>query len=144
MDKPSSLKRLIPLLLLFAAAPLAAMAGEAQYQQTKSLPVHESMAKVSNSIWETCKTYLFTQGRFLAILWVLIAACMVYYFMGLSHESFGKVLVILLCLDPGHPGVLRRGVVRHSHQHDRQLPHRLLGAARQSLGHALASRCAPA
>jgi K(+)-stimulated pyrophosphate-energized sodium pump len=71
--------------------------GLIQYAQTKALPVHDCMAKVSNSIWETCKTYLFTQGRFLAILWVLIAACMVYYFMGLSHESFGKVLVILLC-----------------------------------------------
>jgi len=54
--------------------------GWIQYQQTKSLPVHDSMAKVSNSIWETCKTYLFTQGKFLAILWILIAACMVYYF----------------------------------------------------------------
>jgi len=53
-----------------------------QYMQTKALPVHESMAKVSHTIWETCKTYLFTQGKFLAILWLLIAACMVYYFMG--------------------------------------------------------------
>ncbi len=76
---------------------IGAAFGLIQYAQTKALPVHECMAKVSNSIWETCKTYLFTQGRFLAILWVLIAACMVYYFMGLSHESFGKVLVILLC-----------------------------------------------
>ena len=45
------------------------------------------MAKVSNTIWETCKTYLFTQGKFLAILWVLIAACMIYYFMGLQHKA---------------------------------------------------------
>ena len=71
--------------------------GLVQYQQTKALPVHECMASVSNSIWETCKTYLFTQGRFLAILWVLIAACMVYYFVGLQHESIGKMTVILLC-----------------------------------------------
>ncbi|MGE3312884.1 MAG: sodium-translocating pyrophosphatase [Limisphaerales bacterium] len=71
--------------------------GLVQYSQTKALPVHESMATVSNSIWETCKTYLFTQGRFLAILWLLIAGCMVYYFLFLSHESFGRVLVILLC-----------------------------------------------
>ena len=52
---------------------------------------------VSNTIWETCKTYLFTQGKFLAILWVLIAACMVYYFMGLQHEALGKVIIVLLC-----------------------------------------------
>jgi K(+)-stimulated pyrophosphate-energized sodium pump len=64
--------------------------GLIQYAQTKALPVHECMAKVSNSIWETCKTYLFTQGRFLAILWVLIAACMVYYFMGLSMRASAR------------------------------------------------------
>ncbi len=75
---------------------IGAAFGLVQYQQTKALAVHESMAKVSNSIWETCKTYLWTQGRFLAILWVLIAACMVYYFMVLSHESIGRVVVILL------------------------------------------------
>jgi len=70
--------------------------GWVQYVQTRSLPVHSSMAAVSNTIWETCKTYLTTQGKFLGILWVLIAACMVYYFMVLQHNSFGHVLVILL------------------------------------------------
>src|SRR5580700_10655710 len=71
--------------------------GLVQYKQTKALPVHESMANVSNTIWETCKTYLFTQGKFLAILWLLIAACMVYYFLGLQHEAVGNVILILLC-----------------------------------------------
>ncbi len=71
--------------------------GLVQYKQTKALPVHASMAAVSNTIWETCKTYLFTQGRFLAILWLLIAACMGYYFMFLQHEGIGKVIIILLC-----------------------------------------------
>src|SRR5689334_23747425 len=70
--------------------------GLVQYQQTKALPVHSSMASVSNTIWETCKTYLFTQGKFLAILWLLIAACMVYYFGFLQHNSAGHVIVILL------------------------------------------------
>jgi K(+)-stimulated pyrophosphate-energized sodium pump len=54
------------------------------------------MAKVSHMIWETCKTYLFTQGKFLAILWLLIAACMVYYFKVLQGNSMGNVVVILL------------------------------------------------
>ena len=54
------------------------------------------MAKVSNMIWETCKTYLFTQGKFLAILWVLIACCMVYYFGALQGNSAAHVVVILL------------------------------------------------
>jgi K(+)-stimulated pyrophosphate-energized sodium pump len=65
--------------------------------QTKALPVHKSMADVSETIWETCKTYLFTQGKFLAILWVLIACCMVYYFFGLQHEPLGNVVIVLLC-----------------------------------------------
>ena len=73
-----------------------AIFGLVQYYQTKALPVHESMAQVSETIWETCKTYLFTQGKFLAILWLLIAACMLYYFLGLQGESIGKVVIILL------------------------------------------------
>jgi K(+)-stimulated pyrophosphate-energized sodium pump len=70
--------------------------GLIQYQQTKALPVHSSMRAVSNTIWETCKTYLFTQGKFLALLWGLIAACMIYYFGFLSHMGAGHVVVILL------------------------------------------------
>src|SRR6266436_5013145 len=70
--------------------------GLVQYKQTKALPVHPSMGNVSNTIWETCKTYLFTQGKFLAILWTLIAVCMVYYFMGLQHKGLGDVVMILL------------------------------------------------
>src|SRR5581483_6421298 len=76
---------------------IGAAFGLVQYMQTKALPVHESMANVSNTIWETCKTYLFTQGKFLAILWVLIASCMAYYFLGLQHEEFCKGFIILLC-----------------------------------------------
>src|SRR5262245_22643824 len=76
---------------------IGAVFGLVQYKQTKALPVHKSMGDVSNTIWETCKTYLITQGKFLAILWVLIAVCMVYYFLGLQREEFGKVLIILLC-----------------------------------------------
>ncbi len=70
--------------------------GGWQYVQTRSLPVHESMAAVSQIIWETCKTYLFQQGRFLAGLWVLIAACMVYYFGFLARLGTGHVIAILL------------------------------------------------
>jgi K(+)-stimulated pyrophosphate-energized sodium pump len=79
-----------------ALCVVGAIFGMVQYQQTKALPVHSSMKNVSNTIWETCKTYLFTQGKFLAILWALIAACMVYYFGVLSHLGAGHVIVILL------------------------------------------------
>jgi K(+)-stimulated pyrophosphate-energized sodium pump len=74
---------------------LGGLFGLLQYQQTKRLAVHESMARVSNTIWETCKTYLFTQGKFLAILWLLIAVCMIYYFGFLQHNTAFHVLVIL-------------------------------------------------
>ncbi len=76
---------------------IGALFGLVQYLQTRALPVHEVMSRVSHTIWETCKTYLIQQGKFLAILWLLIAACMIYYFIGLQHESFGKVLIILAC-----------------------------------------------
>jgi K(+)-stimulated pyrophosphate-energized sodium pump len=65
---------------------LGAAFGVLQYKQTKALPVHPRMSEVSNIIWETCKTYLFTQGKFLVVLWVLIAACMTYYFGFLSEH----------------------------------------------------------
>ncbi len=54
------------------------------------------MLEVSEIIWQTCKSYLAQQGKFLIILWVLIAICMVYYFMGLSHAPFGNMIIILL------------------------------------------------
>jgi K(+)-stimulated pyrophosphate-energized sodium pump len=70
--------------------------GWIQYIQTRNLPVHSSMSAVSNIIWETCKTYLGQQGKFLAVLWLLIAACMAYYFGSLSGQPAGNVVVILL------------------------------------------------
>ncbi|HRZ34980.1 MAG TPA: sodium-translocating pyrophosphatase [Candidatus Paceibacterota bacterium] len=86
---------------------LAAVFGIWQYNHTKALPVHDSMRKVSSLIWETCKSYLFQQGKFLAILWVLIGICIAYYFGFLTQHQdaagtvtkgmpFGKVVVILL------------------------------------------------
>ena len=74
---------------------IGAIFGLVQYRQTRALPVHKSMADVSQIIWETCKTYLFQQGKFLAILWVLIAACIFFYFKVLEEKTFGDVAVIL-------------------------------------------------
>ena len=68
-----------------------------QYHQTKALQVHPSMHTISDTIWETCKTYLLQQGKFLVILWVLIAACMFYYFLVLQQTPLGNLLIILLC-----------------------------------------------
>ena len=69
--------------------------GYIQYVQTKNLPAHSQMLSVSNTIWETCKTYVLQQGKFLVGLWILIALCIMYYFGGLSGMPAGNVIVIL-------------------------------------------------
>ena len=81
---------------LFVCAVGAAF-GLWEYTRTRALPVHKSMREVSHIIWETCKTYLWQQGKFLAAIWALIAVCMIYYFSGLQHKPFTEVLVILAC-----------------------------------------------
>ncbi|MBI4858758.1 MAG: sodium-translocating pyrophosphatase [Candidatus Riflebacteria bacterium] len=88
------------MMLLYAGLVICVIGGIfglSQYNQTKALPVHESMRNVSNIIWETCKTYLIQQGKFLAVLWLLIAVCIVYYFKVLQHNSAGHVAIILMC-----------------------------------------------
>ena len=74
---------------------LAGIFGWYQYGQTKALPVHKSMSDVSHIIWETCKSYLWQQGKFLALLWILIGACIFYYFGYLEHKDAFSVFVIL-------------------------------------------------
>ncbi len=84
------------LMIGLAVCVVGIVFGWIQYIQTRNLPVHSSMGGVSNVIWETCKTYLMQQGKFLAALWVLIAVCMVYYFGCLEGGSAKHVAVILL------------------------------------------------
>ena len=62
----------------------------------KNLPVHRSMLEISDLIYETCKTYLITQGRFLALLEIFIAVIIVLYFGVLSGMDAGRVVIILL------------------------------------------------
>jgi K(+)-stimulated pyrophosphate-energized sodium pump len=69
--------------------------GLFQYTRVKNLPVHSSMAEISSLIYETCKTYLVTQGKFLLILWTFIAAIISYYYLALQHFGIDRVLVIL-------------------------------------------------
>ncbi|BAG14187.1 sodium-translocating pyrophosphatase [Candidatus Endomicrobiellum trichonymphae] len=63
----------------------------------KNLPVHKSMKSISELIYETCKTYLVTQGKFIFILEVLLAAVIVVYFGLLQHFGVVKVVTIVLC-----------------------------------------------
>ncbi len=69
--------------------------GLVTYSRVKNLPVHRSMAEISQLIWETCKTYLIQQGKFLLLLWVFIAAVVILYFGLLEHYEAFRVFVIL-------------------------------------------------
>ena len=66
------------------------------YKQLKGLPVHKAMREVSELIYETCKTYLLRQGKFILILEIFIGAIIVLYFGALQHMAAQRVLVILL------------------------------------------------
>src|SRR5438093_674227 len=72
--------------------------GLAIYSHLKNLPVHKSMRNISELIYETCKTYLFTQGKFLLILWVFIAVVIVMYFGWLApvHPTAVTLPIILV------------------------------------------------
>ena len=72
-----------------------ALFGLMQYRQIRDLPVHKSMGDVSDTIWETCKTYLLQQGKFLMVVWCLVGLCILYYFGVLDHKGVGPVLLIL-------------------------------------------------
>jgi K(+)-stimulated pyrophosphate-energized sodium pump len=63
--------------------------------QLRRLPVHRSMREISELIYETCKTYLVTQGKFIAVLWVFIGAIIVIYFGLLQHLGASSVATIL-------------------------------------------------
>ena len=69
--------------------------GLAIYMNLKKLPVHRAMREISELIYETCKTYLTTQGKFILILEAFIAVIIILYFGVLSGFSAGRVSIIL-------------------------------------------------
>src|SRR5690349_10349326 len=69
--------------------------GLAIYSRLKNLPVRRSMREMSELIYETCKTYLITQGKFLLLLWVFIAVIILLYFGVLLKYEALRVLIIL-------------------------------------------------
>src|SRR5213593_4046307 len=66
------------------------------FSQLKNLPVHASMREISELIYETCKTYLITQGKFILLLEVFIGIIIVVYFGFLQHYDASRVIIILL------------------------------------------------
>jgi K(+)-stimulated pyrophosphate-energized sodium pump len=77
-------------------AALGMLFGFVEFLRIKALPAHKSMLEVSALIYETCKTYLFQQGKFLAILEVLIGGSIFYYFFFLQNLPLARVALILL------------------------------------------------
>jgi K(+)-stimulated pyrophosphate-energized sodium pump len=69
--------------------------GLFMYVHLKGLPAHRAMKEVSQLIWETCKTYLLHQGKFLLLLWSFIAVVILVYFAALLHFSAARVIIIL-------------------------------------------------
>jgi K(+)-stimulated pyrophosphate-energized sodium pump len=70
--------------------------GMSIFMRLRNLPVHRSMLEVSELIYETCKTYLITQGKFILILEIFIGVIMVFYFGVLRHFDAVKVTVIII------------------------------------------------
>ncbi len=85
--------RLLMIGLLFCVFGLGF--GMTIYMRLKNLPVHRAMREISELIYETCKTYLITQGKFLMLLWVFIATIIAVYFGVLRHFEVSRVLIIL-------------------------------------------------
>ena len=83
------------LLFGFLICFLGMLFGYYQYRKVRKLGAHSSMLDVAKVIFETCKTYLIQQGKFLIILFLFIGLCIAFYFGGLQHNSFGGVLLIL-------------------------------------------------
>jgi len=90
--------------------------GLVEFLKIKNLPAHESMLEISALIYETCKTYLFQQGKLLVVLEAFIGSCIFYYFY--CPRNFG---IRWSCL------------VRNQNQHLRQLPHRFCFAQKETL-----------
>ncbi len=69
--------------------------GFYEFVRIKKMPAHELMLKISNLIYETCKTYMKQQAKLLLLLEIFIAACIFYYFFYLNATPLPKVLTIL-------------------------------------------------
>ena len=121
---------------------LGLLFGLVIFTQLKNLPVHASMLEISELIYETCKTYLITQGKFILILEVFIGVD-----HGRSTSACCSTSTPIKVAD--HPALqpdrhrrqLRRRVVRHPRQHLRQLAHGVRQPARQAVSRSTRSRC---
>ena len=75
---------------------LGMLFGVYQFNKVKKIKAHKSMLDVAATIYETCKTYLIQQGKFLCILFAFIGVCIAFYFGFLQKTPIGGVLFILM------------------------------------------------
>ena len=85
-------------LLFYGACVIAGTLGISLFlrHQVKKLKAHESMLKVAEIIFQTCRTYLIQQGKFLVMLFIFIAVAMSFYFLALKGEGVPTLLLVLL------------------------------------------------
>ncbi len=83
------------LLIGLVISVIGVIFGFVEFLKIKKLPVHKAMADVGNTIFETCKTYLVQQGKFLIVLEILIGLCIAFYFGYLQQMGINGVLTIL-------------------------------------------------
>ena len=84
------------LLIGIAVAVIGSIFGLIEFLRIKKIKVHPVMEQVGNTIFETCKTYLVQQGKFLIVLEILIALCITYYFGVLEKMGLSGVGLILI------------------------------------------------
>jgi K(+)-stimulated pyrophosphate-energized sodium pump len=112
---------------------LGLLFGLVMYKQLENLPVHRSMREISELIYETCKTYLQTQGKFIIRLALFIGAIILVYFGWLRHFDAVRGRHHPADQPDRHRRQLRRRLVRHPHQHLRQLALGVRQPARQAV-----------
>src|SRR5262249_18794450 len=85
-------------LLFYGSFVILGTLGISLYQlyQIHRQPAHKSMLDVAYTIFQTCKTYLIQQGKFLLMLFAIIALAMTYYFLALKGEGISPVVYVLL------------------------------------------------
>ncbi|MBQ9688792.1 sodium/proton-translocating pyrophosphatase, partial [bacterium] len=83
------------LMIGLGVSVLGVVFGLIEFLRVKNIDVHKAMADVGNTIFETCKTYLVQQGKFLFVLELLIAICIAYYLGVLSEMGAKSVWIIL-------------------------------------------------
>ena len=93
--KATSLDSYNLLIIGLIVSVIGVIFGFIEFLKVKKIDVHEAMANVGNTIFETCKTYLVQQGKFLLVLEVLIGLCIAFYFGFLEEMNLTNVLIIL-------------------------------------------------